>query len=167
MENIFKFLKLTTNYLLPNRYKFIGWIVLIPSLLLGIIYLIFQLEADFFSISVFAFFDNPLFHDPGFFKIIENNILDEIIAVLILIGAIFVAFSKEKHEDEYISKIRLESLVWATYFNYAVLLLALIFVYNLVFFWVLVFNIFTILFFFIIRFNWALKKSKKFPVDEK
>jgi len=63
--------------------------------------------------------------------------------------------------------IRLESLVWATYINYGVLILALIFVYDIPFFWVLVFNMFTTLIFFIIRYNWALNNSKKSIENEK
>jgi hypothetical protein len=49
-------------------------------------------------------------------------------------------------------------LVWATYVNYGVLLLAFIFVYDLSFLWIMIFNMFTILAFFIIRFNWQLYK---------
>ena len=74
---------------------------------------------------------------------------------------------KEKTEDEFIAMIRLESLVWATYINYGVLILALIFVYDIPFFWVLVFNMFTTLIFFIIRYNWALNNSKKSIENEK
>jgi hypothetical protein len=86
--------------------------------------------------------------------------------LLLIIGAILIAFSKEKFEDEFISKIRLESLVWAIYLNYAVLILAIIFIYDMTFFWVIVLNMFTLLFFFIFRFNWALIKSKKQIRDE-
>ncbi|MGB3922738.1 MAG: hypothetical protein WBL00_02275, partial [Bacteroidales bacterium] len=90
----------------------------------------------------------------------ENNVLDEISSILLIIGALLIAFSKEKTEDEFISKIRLESLVWATYINYAILIFAIIFIYDMTFLWVLVFNMFTLLVFFLIRFNWALYKSK-------
>jgi hypothetical protein len=78
--------------------------------------------------------------------------------VLIILSGLVVAFSKEKLEDELISSIRLKSLVWATYVNYGVLLLAFIFVYDLSFLWIMIFNMFTILVFFIIRFNWQLRK---------
>ena len=101
-----------------------------------------------------------------FFSITENNILDEIIGLLLIIGALLIAFSKEKSEDEFISKIRLESLVWATYINFAILIFTIIFIYDMIFFWVLVFNMFTVLIFFIIRFNWALYKSKNQIKDE-
>ena len=92
---------------------------------------------------------------------VNNNILNEIFGILIIISSLFVAFSKEKSEDEYISKIRLESLVWAVYFNYGILLFSILFVFDFSFLWVMIFNMFTVLLFFIIRFNWQISKLKK------
>jgi hypothetical protein len=149
-----------TNYLFPNHFKKIGWLLFIPGIILGIVYLIYQSDISLFDIKVFAIAEKVIFNDADFFTISENNVLDEISSILLIIGALLIAFSKEKTEDEFISKIRLESLVWATYINYAILILAIIFVYDITFFWVLVFNMFTLLVFFLIRFNWALYKSK-------
>ncbi len=155
-----------TNYLFPYQMKKFGWILFIPGIILGIFFLIDQSEPNFLNVTVFSIAKQAIFSDSQFFTLTENNILDEIIGLLLIIGAILIAFSKEKYEDEFISKIRLESLVWAIYLNYAVLILTLIFIYEMIFFWVLVFNMFTILFFFIIRFNWVLMKSKKQIRDE-
>ena len=91
----------------------------------------------------------------------ENNILNEVLGVLVIISSLLVAFSKEKSDDEYISKIRLESLVWAVYVNYGILLISFIFIFDLSFLWVMIFNMFTVLLFFIIRFNWQISKLKK------
>lgn len=156
-----------TNYLLPNQFKKIGWLIFIPVLILGLLWVIFEFEPAAFDIKTVALFKDDYLDDIQFMAITENNIVDEIIGVLIIISGIFIAFSKEKEEDEFISKIRLESLVWATYVNYAILILALILVYNMSFFWVMVFNMFTVLIFFIIRYNWALYKSKRELSDEK
>lgn len=155
-----------SNYLFPNRFKKIGWFLFIPGLILGIVFLISQSDISFFDVKVFSVVEQAIFNDTVFFSFTENNILDEIAGLLIIIGALLIAFSKEKLEDEFIAKIRLESLVWATYVNYAILLLSIIFIYDLMFFWVLVFNMFTILIFFIIRFNWVLNKTKNQIRDE-
>ena len=155
-----------TNYLLPNQFKKIGWLLFIPGIVLGIFFLINQSELEFLNVTVFSIAEQPIFENTKFFKFTENNILDELIGLLLIIGAIFIAFSKERSEDEFISKLRLESLVWATYINYAILILAMVFVYDMAFFWVLVFNMFTLLIFFIIRFNWAIHKSKNQIRDE-
>ena len=154
------------NYLFPNQFKKIGWFLFIPGIILGIVFLLFQLDINFLNIKVFSIAEQAIFGKTEFFSISENNILDEIIGLLLIIGALLIAFSKEKSEDEFISKIRLESLVWATYLNYAILTITIIFIYDMIFFWILVFNMFTMLVFFIIRFNWALYKSKNQIKDE-
>ena len=145
-----------TDYLLPNRFKIIGWILFIPGIMLGILFLIYEPQPKFLDATVFAIAES-LFK----FSFIKNNVYDEITALLLIIGPIFIAFSRQKSEDEYISKIRLDSLVWATYVNYIIVILAIIFVYDFGFYWVILLNMFTILIFFIIRFNWALIKSRK------
>ena len=156
-----------TNYLFPNKYKLIGWILLIPSTIIGVIITNQGYEPDFLDFNVPAIFIDELFGEKQFMVMVKNNILNEIIGVLIIISSLLVAFSKEKNEDEYISKIRLDSLVWAVYFNYGILLLSFIFIYDFSFLWVMIYNMFTILLFFIIRFNWQISKLKKLITDEK
>lgn len=155
------------NYLFSNQFKKIGWFLFIPGIVLGLISLVDKTEIDVFNIKVLAIAERGIFGGANFFSISENYILDEVSSLLLIIGALLIAFSKEKTEDEFIAKIRLESLVWATYTNYLILILAIVFVYEMPFFWVLVFNMFTLLVFFLIRFNWALYKSKNQIGDEK
>lgn len=156
-----------TNYLFPNRVKIIGWILFIPGFLLGLDFIIFSNpEPSFFDIEVFAFIYNGYGNDQ-YFKFVENNFYDEFIGILLIFGAIFIALSKEKEEDEFIAQIRLESLVWATYVNYFLLLLSIIFLYGESFYMVLIINMFTLLIFFTIRFNWALYRFKSLAADEK
>ncbi len=157
----FNFCTMKTNYLFLHAWKKPGWALFILGILFGIYYLFVQSEPPFFNVRLFALANGPFMNPYTFFTVVNTNALDEIIAVLLLVGGILIAFSKEKKEDEFIAKIRLESLVWATYVNYAILLIAVLFFFDLAFLWVLVFNIFTLLFFFIIRFNWLLYKSKK------
>ncbi|MEP0266260.1 hypothetical protein [Dokdonia sp.] len=154
-------------YLFPNRFKKIGWILFIPAAILGIYILKSGEVPAFFETSVLAFIHESFINSDSelisnyYFEVIENNILDEILVIITIIGALFIAFSKEKHEDEYINKIRLNSLVWATYVNYSILIISTIFVYNATYFWVMLLNMFTILIIFIVRFNWQLIKLKK------
>lgn len=150
-----------TNYLFPNKFKRIGWLILIPSVVVGLVTLIYEYEPSFFGFNVPAIFIDDFFTDKKLFGMVNNNILNEIFGILIIISSLFVAFSKEESEDEYISKIRLESLVWAVYFNYGILLFSILFVFDFSFLWVMIFNMFTVLLFFIIRFNWQISKLKK------
>lgn len=154
------------KYLFPNHFKKIGWALIIPGIVLGVLFLIYQSNIPFFDTTVFAVAEDPIFSSSRYFSISENNVLDETACILFILGALFIAFAKERNEDEFIAKIRLESLVWATYINYGVLILSMIFVYELSFFWVLVGNMFTLLVFFLIRFNWIMSTAKNQLNDE-
>jgi hypothetical protein len=153
---------MATKYLLPSRYKIIGWIILIPSAILGLYTLITDWEPAFLDVPVFGLFIDDTFGTEKFYGIFENNILNELLGILTIMGALMVAFSRVKYEDELITKIRLESLVWATYWNYGILLLAFLLLFDFSFYWVMVINMFTILILFIVKFNlklWSLRKS--------
>jgi hypothetical protein len=148
------------NYLFPNKFKKIGWLILIPSAIIGLITLVLEYEPIYLDFKVPAIFIDEFFGDKHFIGFVNNNILNEVLGVLVLLSLLLVAFSKQKSEDEYISKIRLESLVWAVYLNYAILLISFLFHIQFIFLWVMIFNMFTILLFFIIRFNWQISKLK-------
>lgn len=158
-----------TKLLFPHRFKTIGWILLVPAIILGILYLFFQIEPGFLDTKVFSIYgsDSFLSSSSKFFQLVKNNITDEIAGVLLIIGALFVAFSREKTEDEFIAKTRLESLVWATYVNYIILIFCFLFFYDMGFFWVMILNMFTILIFFILRYYFILYMSKKSLGHEK
>lgn len=149
------------KFLFPQRYQTVGWVLLIPGLIMGVAYLALDFEIAILNWNVPAIAKDSFLGDSSWFQMTENNVFDEITAILLILGALFVAFSRRTSEDEFVNQIRWESLVWATYVNYVILLLAVVLVYDLTFFWVLVFNMFTLLFFFIARFYWALYQIQK------
>lgn len=153
-----------TSYLLPHKYKIIGWILLVLGLIAGSILFFCEYETNALTINVISIFnDGGIFGgEEGFLKIIKNSVVDELIALSIIIGGLLVGFSKEKVEDEFIYKLRKDSLVWAIIFNYIVLVFTIIFVYDFTFLDVLVFNMFTPLLFFVIRFNFLRLQSTSY-----
>ena len=155
-----------TRFLFSQQYKSVGWFLLIVGILLGIILMLNDFEYPTIEMPVYPLIgEHDVFSKPPL-EWSKNNISDEIAAILIIIGGILVSFSKTKDEDEYISKIRMESLIWATYVNYIVLFIAILFVFDLTFFNVMICNMFTILLFFIARFQFMLYKFKKSVTDE-
>jgi hypothetical protein len=156
-----------TKLLFPNQFKRIGWVLLIPSAIIGILIVFFNVKFTFLDSKAFTIYCEGFNGTPTILGFIKANYAATIVGVLFLIGAIFVAFSKEKLEDEFIAKTRLESLVWATYINYAILTLCFLFFFNTEFLLVMIFNMFTILIFFIIRFYYILYKSDKSISHEK
>lgn len=150
-----------TNYLLPNSLKRLGWFLLLPSSIFGLLITIYDMNFSFLDFRVPALFIDEIFGKKRLLGIIEQNLTNEIVGCIVIISSIMVAFSKEKVEDEFIAKLRMDSLAWAVYFNQAILLLSMLFIYDMAFLWVMIFNMFTLLWFFIIRFNWLKNKINK------
>ena len=152
-----------TNYLLPNKYKIYGWILFIFGLVLGLLSMLEIITDDSIKLNVLSIFNNPLLGGDSFklAAIIKTGIVNEIIALSIMIGGLVIGLSKEKFEDEFIYKLRAESFVWAIITNYIVLIIATIFIYDLPFFNVLIYNMFTPLIFFIIRFHFLKLKAER------
>ena len=153
--------------LLPNKYKILGWVLLIPATILGIILTISGFDEDWITAKVFIFFTDEFFGEGKKFTFIKTNITNTVVGILFITGALLVGFSREKKEDEYISNLRLSSLLWAVWVSYTLLLLSFVFVYGLAFFHVMVFNMFTVMIIFIVRFNYILYKNSKSVPDEK
>lgn len=156
-----------THFLFPNRFKTLGWILFVPSLLITILISILEINTDeYFKVEVLAIYTDELFDKASFLSIIKNSIIDELLTIAMIIGGLFIGFSKLKEEDEMISKIRYESLVWATYLNYGLIILFTVFVYGTTYLNVLFYNMFTLLLFFVIRFHYMIYKLNKANQDD-
>lgn len=156
-----------TKFLFPNRFKWLGWLLFIPAFLVSISISLFDINIDeTWVVKVFAFSDTFIMNEKHYFTIIENGILDEVLLFCLIIGGILIGFSKLKVEDEFTSKIRYESLVWATYLNYGLLLFFTLFIYGVSYLNVVFYNTFTLLFFFILRFHYMIYKLNKTTNDD-
>lgn len=155
---------MSTKFLFPNKLKPVGWLITLPALLL----MILNIHYDF----TFGFLDyiarggqKILFDNEFLWNIRYNNFTDEIGSILLISGLLLIAFSKEKDEDEWISRLRLESLLWAVFINSVLIIISIILFYNVLFLQIMVYNICTTLILFIARFNLTLyfekKKTKK------
>ena len=139
---------MNTHFLFPSRFKPYGWSLFIPSLVLGFTNLYFDFTFGFLNVSKFE----------GVLNSDTQNLTDEISVVGLIIGLMIIGFSKLKTEDEYVQKIRLDSLLWATYLNCAFLILSTLFIYSYLYFDVLIYNLFTLPLFCVIRFHYYLSK---------
>lgn len=158
------------TYLFNNKFKRIsGWIFYL-TIPIGMYLLFTDSFESLLRIKVFSLFSyETIITTPNTeniigskgFRWIENGFLDEILTFIIVLSGIIHSFSKEKIEDELISKIRLDSLVLSLYINYGFLILFNFFVYELSYFYVMVFHLFTILLFFNLIFKYKLYKHYK------
>lgn len=158
---------MTNSLLLPARFKFWGWVILIPATVLGIILVATEYEGLAIQAPVFAFFHDEFLSEAKNFSFFETNITNTLVGVLFIAGALLVGFSREKNEDEYIANLRLSSLLWAVLVNSLLLIFAFIFIYGTAFLNVMVYNMFTVLIIFIGRFNYVLFRNNRTGEDEK
>lgn len=148
-----------TKLLLPNKFKNTGWAIFIISFILGLFILIGNFESQWLNGKMIEIY--PALSNKKVFDIVEVNFTNTIVGLALIIGGLLVAFSKEKIEDEFITNLRLSSLLWAVLINYILLALAFLFIYGFSFFDVMVFNMFTVLVIFIARFNYILYRNSK------
>jgi len=154
--------------LLPNYFKLIGWILLVPSAIFGFFLMLSDLESTLkINSKVFALYNDEIMGSLRHTGIISTDITNTLVGVFFILGAMMVGFSKEKKEDEYVANLSLSSLMWAVWVNYVLLLLSFIFIYGMGFFHVMIYNMFTVLIIFIGRFNIKLFINRMIPADEK
>jgi hypothetical protein len=143
-----------SKILLPHRFQKIGWILLFPFAVL--------LFATNYASFEFVWLTIPgLKAGGGLFDIFDKNFTIELGLIGVFISLFLISFSKEKEEDEYIQKLRLDSLLVAFYAHSFILILATLVLYGLVFMEFMAYNMFTIQLIFIGRFKWVLYKQRK------
>ncbi len=152
--------------LLPSKLKKIGWFILIPATLMGIVLTVMNFKTFQINTSVFAIYSDEFLGKTQYFTFIKTDILNTLVGVLFIVGGIMVGFSREKIEDEYISNLRLNSLLWAVLVNYILLLFMFLFIYGMGFLSVMVYNMFTTLIIFIAKFNYSLFINSKANSNE-
>lgn len=138
---------MNAKWLFPHRFRLIGWLLFIPSILLGLANRYTEFRFEQLDVSGWLVFGE-----------IGNNLTDEVAGLGVIVGLLLIAFSKEKVEDEMISRIRLEALQWSVYANYLLLAIAMLTVYSTAFLEVMIYNMFTVLLVFIGRFRWLLHR---------
>lgn len=148
------------SLLIPHHYKKIGWILLIPSLAAGLFYM-FVTELPFSpKIWTIGYFGNEFSTQPKSpIRFDKIELIPNLISVLLLIGGLLVMFSKEKKEDEYINQIRLNSLQNSVLLNYILLFFCIVFIHGIPFFHVMIYNLYTIIIIYIIRFHYLIYKN--------
>lgn len=160
-----------TKYLLTSKVKPWGWLLFIAGLSLGIMGLMGGYEPEILDTRVPDFFDYQIkignseapSSEEGsepWPPMINNNLLDEVALSMLLLGGLFLMLARRKNEDEYIMKLRLESILWAAIFNAIIMLVAVWLIYDLAFFYVMVSGLFFFYLLFIVRFEWVLIKLK-------
>jgi|KBSMisStaDraftv2_1062788.scaffolds.fasta_scaffold01237_18 hypothetical protein len=143
-----------TNYLFPFRTRYLGIALIILHIPIKLLWDKLYPGGP----------ENPaasggiLFSPPHLFFIGTT--------LMVLAGLFLIAFSKERIEDEQIVQLRLDSLRWAIYLNYAILLCSLVLTSGGESHHILMLNIWLPLLFFILRFQWVLWRLNRSAKSE-
>jgi hypothetical protein len=130
------------QFLFPYWFRYLGWGLVIVHIPISIIGRANGLQ-------------NPADNPSGGPELFNGGHLFFMGTTLLMaLGLFLVAFAKEKMEDEQLWQIRLDSLRWAIYVNYLVLIVSLVFINDTAH--LLHLNLWVPLIFFIIRFRWVI-----------
>jgi cell division protein FtsW (lipid II flippase) len=135
--------KMRSHYLFPYWTRYLGWVCVfghVPVMMIGRHYGLYT--------------DS---HNDALFN--SNHLMFIGTALLMAVGLFLVAFSREKVEDEQIAQLRLDSLRWAIYLNYLILIVCLVFFQDRDH--ILLLNLWVPLLFFIIRFRWKMYQNNR------
>jgi len=130
-----------SRFLFPYWCRYLGWALVVAHVPMSIIG-----RANGMI--------NPLDNPPTQSLFTGEHLFFICTSLVMALGLFIVAFSREKIEDEQIWHVRLDSLRWAIYINYLVLIASLIFIYDTAH--ILELNLWVPLIFFIIRFRWVI-----------
>lgn len=157
-----------TNFLFPYRLKTISGILFsISFVLLALFYSVAEFSDFEIKAKVFALFgDTGLLGNNESFFWLETSVTDELLMLFVIPFGLIFAFSKEKHEDEMVSAMRLNSLAWATIINYVIILLGYLFVYGMAFLNVLMVAMISQLLIFILLFRFKIYRFYKTAAHE-
>lgn len=141
-----------TKILLPHRFQMIGWILFCPLALLLVLNSFYDYEIGWLTWEGFRVGD--------IFTSENENFTNEVSIIGTFLSLFFIAFSKEKQEDEYIQKLRLDSLLIAFYIYGLLTVFGTLVFYSTGYLEFMGFNMFSIQLAFIIRFRWVMYKQQ-------
>jgi len=101
-----------SKFLFPSYFKLIGYFLAVPGLIVGYL----CVYHDFYIKGL----EINLGKRSGFMSSGVENLTNELALASLVLGLLFIAFSKLKREDELTAKLRLDALHWAVLINYIV-----------------------------------------------
>lgn len=161
-----------TKFLFPHKFMNIGWLLIALAVVFELYTKLFGSIGFLTNVAVFSIYDSgiPLQNPSTISPIMSfkrDDIHFEIFLILILLGCMFIGFSKLKNEDEFTFSLRLKSLIWSFYIIFSLMVTSVIFIYGIAFLSIQFFGLFAFLILYILKFHFVLYKAKKAVVYEK
>jgi hypothetical protein len=145
--------------LFKHKYQTIGYLCLIPAILIFIAKYIFKLELEFLYVPVFAI--QSTFFETKYFFWMQSNISEELFAISLILGFTLIALSKEKDEIVENNTFRLKAFSLAVMINSIFLVFGMFFFYGLSALNIIIINLFSFLFLYILIFKILIFKARR------
>lgn len=139
-------------FLLPYGFKWAGWVLLLSSLLLG--GWIVAMDFDPQSSELLSSLQ------------LEGTLINNYAVIGLWLGAIFVGCSKERVEDEMITRIRLNALMIGFYLQAIFIIIATFVCNSLDYLEVMLYNLVTYPLIFVVIYRWMLRSALMGMSDE-
>ena len=149
------------NYLLPHGFKRVGLIMLVPFLAACIWLLCGPCEGDWFIVDVPALFTLDIASTSEWFGMTATDPVNEICMLGLLVSLVFLALSKERDEDEMTAVVRMQSFVWSFWCTAILMLVAILFVYDLAFMYFAFASVFVCFIMYICKFNYEMIQIRR------
>ena len=149
------------NYLLPHGFKRVGLIMLVPFLVACIWLLCGPCEGDWFIVDVPALFTLDIASTSEWFGMTATDPVNEICMLGLLVSLVFLALSKERDEDEMTAVVRMQSFVWSFWCTAILMLVAILFVYDLAFMYFAFASVFVCFIMYICKFNYEMIQIRR------
>ena len=154
------------NYLLPHGFKRVGLIMLVPFLTACIWLLCGPCEGDWFLVDVPALFTLDIASTSEWFGMTATDPVNEICMLGLLVSLVFIALSREKDEDEMTAVVRMQSFVWSFWCTAVLMLVAILFVYDLAFMYFAFAYVFICFIMYICKFNYEMTLIRRSQNEE-
>lgn len=121
--------------LLPHLFRFPGYILLIAGGALGVMRFWFDIKPKFLHMKVYAIYSEYL--GEKYFHFIRDNLSEELVGVLLVLGVWLVAFSRDKYETDEKTVYRSRALHISAWLQMLFLLFSLLLTYGIAFIYML------------------------------
>jgi hypothetical protein len=124
-----------STLLLPHSFRFPGAILLAAGSVFGIMRFWFDIKPKFLTMKVFAFYSEYL--AEKYFRFVRDNMSEELVGVLLVLGIWMVAFSRDKEETGEKEALRSRAFYLSAYIQMVFLLVCLLFTFGIAFIYML------------------------------
>ena len=147
------------NFLLPPICKRIGWILLIPALVLYVLTLGDVIDDYLLRFPTLCISDKGFTWEP-------QGMFMELSLALVVLAFLFISFAREKDEDEMITALRFQSFAWAVKINAVLLIVGTWIIFGGLYLYFIIFCLFSIFVLYIGKFEYELYQLKHLSHEE-